>query len=208
MSNLKYHPLNVIVKLAIMLMESKEFNTIEPYLHYRENKKILEKYTSAINVYAEPLDLEFISKFINDNYKSLRDVIEKRVKISSILDNLVIPKSSDYKIEYEVSGPAFVTYYFKITRESYEEEWVKEGLTEEFNEGYFDYWEGSVLNKEIDSFEVSGDLRINDIEEINEFKKPMLGKLVMENTKEILDSLDKETLINLRNLINQKISSF
>ncbi len=38
-------------------------------------------------------------------------------------------------------------------------------------------------------------------------KKPILDKLVVENTTNLLDNLDRETLIQLRNLINQKLSS-
>jgi len=40
-----------------------------------------------------------------------------------------------------------------------------------------------------------------------ENKKPILDKLVVENTTNLLDNLDRETLIQLRNLINQKLSS-
>jgi len=40
-----------------------------------------------------------------------------------------------------------------------------------------------------------------------ENKKPILDKLVVENTTGLLDNLDRETLIQLRNLINQKLSS-
>ena len=44
-------------------------------------------------------------------------------------------------------------------------------------------------------------------QKLREGKKPILDRLVVENTKDLLENLDRETLVKLRNLINEKLSS-
>lgn len=208
MSQLSKQSPKVVTKIAILLLQESDFKPRRgPYYSFRENIKLLKNLTRVININPDHEDLEFICQFIIDNYEILLKVIEKQETISSILDKITIPKILDFKINYETYGFARVIYTYETTRESYNEDWVEIGLMESYHEGFFDYWEGKVLNQDIEDYEQT-DFIIRSVEELNEMKKPTLDKLVMENTKDILDSLDKETLINLRNLINQKISSF
>jgi hypothetical protein len=49
-------------------------------------------------------------------------------------------------------------------------------------------------------------LDVDEIEEVKEgYNESILNKLVVENTSEVINSLDKKTLLELRKLIDSKL---
>jgi hypothetical protein len=75
-----------------------------------------------------------------------------------------------------------------------------------YNDGSWDYYNGDYLEHETDDFEPDN-FDITYVTKLREGKKPILDRLVVENTKDLLENLDRETLVKLRNLINEKLSS-
>jgi hypothetical protein len=92
--------------------------------------------------------------------------------------------------------------------DSYDEEWVKDSATQQLNDGNWNMWEGRERrDTEYENFEES-DYSFGDVYEVNENKpqnESLLGKLVVENTQDIVKSLDKKTLLELRRIIDSKL---
>ena len=93
--------------------------------------------------------------------------------------------------------------------DSYDKEWVKESVTQQIEDGNWDTWNGVDINEtEYENFEQS-DYNFEEVDEVDEnpVRESLLSKLVLENTSDVIDSLDRTTLIKLKNLINKKLSS-
>jgi len=151
-------------------------------------------------------DVEFISAFIKYNESIIKSLDEKQISIDEAVNQVEIPKQKKFKLYYEISGPATLTEKYSTSWGTYFEEWAKDSMQYYYNEGSFNYWDGDYQEYETDNFEPDN-FEIIDVYKLEERKKPLLSKLVLENTSEVLDNLDRETLIQLRNIINQKLSS-
>ena len=132
--------------------------------------------------------------------------IHNELTNSQAIEALSIPKKKKYVAYYELWGPATLTEKYKTTWESYNKNWVKDSLRHSYNEGDFNFYDGDYQEHESDNFEADN-FDITYINDLRENKEPILDKLVVENTQDLLDNLDRDTLLKLRNLINQKLSS-
>jgi hypothetical protein len=68
-------------------------------------------------------------------------------------------------------------------------------------------WEGQETNPtEYDNFEES-DYEFGRVYEVNDepVQESILNKLVLENTSEVVNSLDRKTLLELRRIIDSKL---
>jgi hypothetical protein len=166
----------------------------------------LKEKSSWTGVNSEIEDMEFMAALININEPIFQQLKEGSISIKEAIANLTLPELQKYKIYYEIWGPATLTEKYSTTWQSYDRKWVSANIRHSYNEGTFDYYDGNYEEYETDNFEPDN-FDITDVRTLSESKKPILSKLVVENTKEILNNLDKETLIELRNLINQKLSS-
>jgi hypothetical protein len=92
--------------------------------------------------------------------------------------------------------------------DSYDEEWVKDSAQQQNSDGNWNMWDGSERrDSEYENFEES-DYSFGDVYEVNENKlqnESVLGRLVVENTQDIVKSLDKKTLLELRRIIDSKL---
>jgi hypothetical protein len=92
--------------------------------------------------------------------------------------------------------------------DSYDEEWVKDSAQQQNSDGNWNMWEGSERrDTEYENFEES-DYSFGDVYEVNENKpqnESVLGRLVVENTRDVVKSLDKKTLLELRRIIDSKL---
>ena len=71
--------------------------------------------------------------------------------------------------------------------------------------GDWSYYDGDYIGSDVDEFD-EDDLDIDDIEVVRESRnKSILNKLVVENTSEIIESLNRKTLLELRQLIDSKL---
>jgi hypothetical protein len=90
----------------------------------------------------------------------------------------------------------------------YDEEWVKDSATQQNNDGNWSMWEGRERrDTEYENFE-ENDYSFDGVYEVSKTKtrnESLLGKLVLENTKDVVKSLDKKTLLELRRIIDSKL---
>ena len=204
---LKELPRNLLVEVSLLLLEDEDFDFIDPYDEFDDNESSVEKASRWTSADVESSDVEFICKFIKDNQSLLQQVSTGEVKANEILSSLTMPELKEYKLWYEIWGSAIVTEEYSTVWSSYDERWVKESLRWKYGQGDWDYYEGKYEGYETDNFEADN-FEITHVRNLNESKKSLLSKLVVENTTDVLDNLDRDTLIDLRNLINQKLSSF
>lgn len=207
MSKLSKLPNKVLFNICQNLIDEAKFNYDEPYDDYDENQEYLEQAANWTGEKIEHEDVEFISVLISDNFELFEKVKEGEIDKKAVIEELVKPQLYTYSIDYEVWGPATLTEKYEIKRKSYSESLAKDGLKHDYFEGNMSYYDGDYQENESDNFEPDNfDITwVNQVQ--NENKKSILSKIVVENTTEVLDNLDKKTLIELRNIINQKLSS-
>jgi hypothetical protein len=92
--------------------------------------------------------------------------------------------------------------------DSYDEEWVKDSAQQQQSDGNWSQWDGRERrDTEYENFEES-DYSFGDVYEVSENKlqnESVLGRLVVENTRDVVKSLNKKTLLELRRIIDSKL---
>jgi hypothetical protein len=130
------------------------------------------------------------------------------MKNRELIEQLVIPVAKSYNMDYSSWGSCSFTNYMVQEFDSYDEEWVKDSAQQQNNDGNWNMWEGSERrDTEYENFEES-DYRFGDVYEVNESdtkNESVLDRLVIENTSDVIDSLDKQTLIKLKSIIESRL---
>ena len=200
-------PKKILVEISLIMLGNEEFNFNFPYDYYDNNLVLLRESSRWASIDLISSDVEFVCAFISENLDLLQEVLSNKKTVNQTITEFEIPKKNDYKVYYEVWGRATLTEKYYTEWGSYSKEWVKGSLRHSYLEGYFDYYDGKFLEYETDNFDADN-FEVNSVENLSEQRKSLLSKLVVENTNDVLNDLDKETLIQLRNIINQKLSSF
>lgn len=192
----------------IKQLTEKGFDFENPYNEFDKNYLILEKICKLVGIDSLLYrDVEFISKFMTNNSELIQTIFETKDK--SLLSQLEYPKNKMFKLQYEIYSNQSIVEIYTIDWDSYDKNFVRSSLIETRNDGNFDEWTGDLLRTDVLDSEVS-EWVINDdeITEINTEKtESILDRLVIENTSSVINSLDRNTLINLRNIINSRLSS-
>lgn len=178
-----------------------------PYYNYDDNFEIL---SSKARHFGEneimDIDLEFMTKFLFNNQELLTQLFETKDK--SLIDKLQIPVAKDYNLDYSVNGSCTFTEYYTTTVSCYEKDWVKESIERQEINGSWTYYDGKSENIDYDNWEVN-DVDYDDVSEINyqPVKESLLDRLVLENTSGVVSSLDKQTLLKLKQIIESRLRS-
>ena len=178
-----------------------------PYYNYDDNFEIL---SSKARHFGEneimDIDLEFMTKFLFNNQELLTQLFETKDK--SLIDKLQIPVAKDYNLDYSVNGSCTFTEYYTTTVSCYEKDGVKESIERQEINGSWTYYDGKSENIDYDNWEVS-DVDYDDVSEINyqPVKESLLDRLVVENTSGVVSSLDKQTLLKLKQIIESRLRS-
>ena len=178
-----------LVFAALRLMKST-FDYTNPYEEADKSLDEVEEVLRYFNIESTFLDVEFMAKFIKLNEEKLIE-LQKNNKINIQGMTFERPIPEKFKVYYEVYGPATFTEKYKISRIAYEGEWAKSGLTEEYNQGNFNYYNGDYLEHEVDNWDVDN-FSVDFYQKVN------------ENT---INSLKKDTLLELRNLIDRRLKN-
>jgi hypothetical protein len=202
-SVLSKFPIKQLILISEKLIDD-DFDFQDPYDDYDRTMSKLKNIMKYFDREALDLDMEFIAKFIEINYNTLLSIKDEG-KSPEKYNELSIPQSRKYKAYYEISGSAYLTEKYYDYWDSYDESFVKGSMYQQRNDGNWDYWDGHYLENETDNFD-SENFEVTYIS-LNESRKDLLSKLVVENTEELIDKIDRDSLIKLRNLINQKLSS-
>jgi hypothetical protein len=200
-----------LVFIAAKLVD-EDFPIGNPYDDDFDNAyDILQEVSRYFSIEAVHEDVEFFSKFLEINDEIIADLFannRKEMKNTSLHEQLVIPIAKSYNLDYRVWGTCSYTNYMTQEFDSYDEEWVKDSASQQNNDGSWNMWEGQERSEtEYDNFEES-DYDYEDVYEIDESKnrnESVLDKLVIENTSEVIGSLDKKTLIKLKSIIESRL---
>ena len=205
MSSFTEQPIKILLAVAESLMDSK-FDYNNPWKKSEENYELLDQSSAWIGISVEYEDMEFMAALLKQNEETLTDYINGKISRQDAISRIQKPKIKKFKIWYEIWGPATLTEQYNTVWESFDEKWAEDSLKFHYYDGSFDYFQGEYVGHESDDFEADN-FQITDSKVLGENKKAILDKLVVENTENLLDNLDRDTLIHLRNLINRKLSS-
>jgi hypothetical protein len=172
---------------------------------------ILQEVSKYFGISATHEDVEFFAKLLQINDDLIADLFannKEEIKNRELFEQLVIPVAKSYNLDYSSWGSCSFTNYMVQEFDSYDEEWVKDSAQQQNSDGNWNMWEGSERrDTEYENFEES-DYSFDDVYEVNENKpqnESVLGRLVIENTSEVVNSLDKKTLLELRRIIDSKL---
>jgi hypothetical protein len=173
---------------------------------------ILETVSKYFSIEVVMEDVEFFAKFLEINDDLIADLFannKEQMRNKELIEQLVIPSAKTYNLLYDVWGTCNYTEYKQQEFDSYDKNWVKESAHQQMTDGDWSTWDGQDRREsEYDNYEESN-WEFNGVYEVEDkpIQETLLSKLVLENTSDVIDSLDRTTLIKLRNLINQKLSS-
>lgn len=202
-SHFSTQPKRLLGRISKELID-KGFDASDPYDDYFDNFKIMEKVFKFFGYVAVDEDYQFFCKFIEDNDELLSQIFE--TKDASLYDRLSIPMAQRYVIKYSVDGSCSFTEFYKDTVSCYDEEWVESMIYNSNNKGTWDFYEGALLNTAYDNYETSN-FSIDEVIPAVTESKSLLSRLVIENTSDVVSSLDKETLYELKRIIDSRLSS-
>lgn len=175
------------------------------YNYYEENYSIASSLGKYFSVDITDEDVQFLAKFLEINDDILSQIFGGD---RSLIENLEIPIAKDYEIEYTTDGTCVYTEYYTHKISCYDRDWVDDTIQRGYGEGYFDVYDGNLKNTVYDNYEMSDwEIQKVNLLESKNAKTSLLGKLVLENTQDALNSLDKDTLLKLRSLINSRLSN-
>jgi hypothetical protein len=193
-------------------MIDKGFNGEMPYEEYEE---FADELTGLVKYFGEKyvsrIDMEFLASFINFNDKVLAELFDSETQNKQELyGKLIIPRPVEYTFDVLASGRAFVVETYKHRDISYNPEWFFPMLdTLRYNSDEFEYYNGDLTDTYVEDFDVN-ELQIENIEVADNrtsMKESILKRLVVENTESMIDSLDFNTLMELKRIIDTKLHS-
>jgi hypothetical protein len=171
----------------------------------------LQEVSNYFSVESTHEDVEFFAKLLEINDEIIADLFannKEQMKNRELIEQLVIPVAKSYNMDYSSWGTCSYTNYMVQEFDSYDEDWVTDSATQQNNDGNWNMWEGQETNPtEYENFEES-DYSFGDVYEIDETKiktESILDRLVIENTSDVVKSLDKQTLIKLKSIIESRL---
>ena len=202
-SHFSTQPKRLLGRISKELID-KGFEADDPYDDYYDNFKIMEKVFKYFGYEAVDEDYQFFCKFIEDNDDLLSEIFE--TKDASLYDRLSIPMAQRYVIKYSVDGSCSFTEFYKDTVSCYDKAWVESMISNASSKGTWDFYEGDLLNTAYDNYETSY-FNVDEVIPAVTESKSLLSRLVIENTSDVVSSLDKETLYELKRIIDSRLSS-
>jgi hypothetical protein len=169
----------------------------------------LQEVSNYFSVESTHEDVEFFAKLLEINDEIIADLFannKEQMKNRELIEQLVIPVAKSYNMDYSSWGTCSYTNYMVQEFDCYDRDWVTDSATQQNNDGNWNMWEGQETNPtEYENFEES-DYSFGDVYEINETKtESILDRLVIENTSGVVNSLDKQTLLKLKLIIESRL---
>jgi hypothetical protein len=127
----------------------------------------------------------------------------------TLYDKLIIPVAQTYELTYSVWGHCTYDDYMSQKFDSYDMDWVQDSAEQQRNDGNWDLYNGNNLrDTTYDNFEES-DYNFDNVQPVSEssLKESLLDRLVIENTSEVVSSLDRQTLLKLKSIIDSRLRS-
>ena len=197
---------------------SDDFPIGNPYNEdYDGAYETLSNIGNYFNIPVNDEDVQFFSKLLDINKDVVSELVAnngERLKDKSLYEQLEIPEAKTYDLRYTVWGTCNYTEYLSQKFDSYDIDWVRAYANQQREDGNWDYYEGTnVRDTEYENFEES-DSSYDNVYEVNDDDttnfdvrgESMLDRLVIENTQDVVKSLDKKTLIKLKSIIESRLN--
>jgi hypothetical protein len=204
-------PKKQLVFIAEKLVD-EDFPIGNPYESDYDNAyNILQQVSKYFSVEASHEDVEFFAKFLEINDDLIADLFannREQMNNRELIEQLVIPVAKSYNLKYSSWGSCTYTNYMVQEFDSYDEKWVKDSAIQQNNDGNWNMYEGEETSPpEYENFEESNYEfgRVYEVDNSNTKNESVLDRLVIENTSEVVNSLDKKTLLELRRIIDSKL---
>jgi hypothetical protein len=198
-------PKKQLVLIAEKLVD-ESFPSGNPYDDYEEHYKNLESIGRYFNISVNDEDVQFFSKFLEINDELLSNIFDGD---KTLIDRLEIPIAKTYDLRYSVWGTCTYDEYLGQYFDAYDEDWVIDSAKQLKEDGNWDLYDGrNIRETTYDNFDES-DYSFDDVYEVNDdkIKESLLDRLVLENTSEVVSSLDKQTLLKLKQIIESRLRS-
>jgi hypothetical protein len=206
-------PKKQLVFIAEKLVD-EDFPIGNPYdSDFDGAEKILTEVANYFSLTVTQEDVEFFSKFLEVNENIIAELFannREQIRNSSLIEQLVIPVAKTYDLHYTTWGNCSYTEYKAAYFDSYDKGWVTDSASQQRNDGNWDMWDGrDVRDTEYENFEES-DSTYNHVYNVDDkqetiYSESILDKLVIENTKDVVNSLDRNTLIKLKSIIESRL---
>jgi hypothetical protein len=169
----------------------------------------LQEVSKYFSVESTHEDVEFFSKFLEINEDIIADLFannKEQMNNRELIEQLEIPVAKSYNMDYSSWGTCSYTNYMVQEFDCYDRDWVTDSASQQNSDGNWNMWEGQETNPtEYENFEES-DYSFGDVYEIDETKtESILDRLVIENTSGVVNSLDKQTLLKLKSIIESRL---
>lgn len=209
-------PKKQLVLIVDKLLD-EDFPSGNPYgdYDYNKNYEALENIGRYFNISVVNEDVEFFAKFIEINDNIISELIannREQINNKELIEKLEIPIAKTYDLRYNVWGTCTYDEYLAQYFDSYDKDWVADSAKQQREDGNWDLYDGrNVRDTTYDNFDES-DYSFDEVYEVNDdntykIKESLLDRLVVENTSEVVNSLDKQTLIKLQQIINSRLRS-
>jgi hypothetical protein len=198
-------PKRQLVLIAEKLVD-ESFPSGNPYDDYEEHYKNLVSIGKYFNINVNDEDVQFFAKFLEINDELLSNIFDGD---KSLIENIVIPIAKTYDLRYSVWGTCTYDEYLGQYFDAYDEDWVIDSAKQQREDGNWDLYDGrNIRETTYDNFDES-DYSFDDVYEVNDdkIKESLLDRLVLENTSEVVSSLDKQTLLKLKQIIESRLRS-
>jgi hypothetical protein len=193
----------------------EEFPIGNPYNDFDGAYSTLQEVSRYFSIESTQEDVEFFAKFLELNEDIISDLFannRENIRNKELIDQLIIPKAEVYNLHYELFGTCSFTEYKSQEFDSYDEDWVKDSAEQQRQDGSWDLWDG--YEREVtdyDNYQVNDETyghvyKVEYKEKKNNFvSDSILDKLVIENTENVVSSLDRQTLLKLKSIIDSKL---
>jgi hypothetical protein len=204
-------PKKQLVFIAEKLVD-EDFPIGNPYTDDFESAyATLQEVSKYFSVESTQEDVEFFAKLLEINDEIIADLFannKEQMNNRELIEQLVIPVAKSYNLDYSSWGSCTYTNYMVQEFDSYDKDWVTDSASQQSNDGSWSMWEGQETNPtEYDNFEESDYEfdRVYEVDEFNTKNESVLDRLVLENTSEVVNSLERKTLLELRRIIDSKL---
>jgi hypothetical protein len=190
----------------------EDFPIGNPYDDNFENTyNILKEASVYFSIESTQEDVEFFSKFLEINENLIADLFannREQMKNRELIEQLEIPVAKSYNLHFEMDGSCTYTEYKYQEFDSYDKDWVTDSAEQQKQDGNWDMWDSNDEQPtEYENYE-QNDYEYGDVSEIDETEiktESILDRLVIENTSDVVKSLDKKTLIKLKSIIESRL---
>jgi hypothetical protein len=203
-------PKKQLVLIAEKLVD-ESFPSGNPYSdsEFEEHYNNLVSIGRYFNISVNDEDVQFFAKFLEINDELLSNIFDGD---KSLIDRLEIPIAKTYDLRYSVWGTCTYDEYLTQYFDAYDKDWVADSAKQQREDGNWDLYDGrNIRETTYDNFDES-DYSFDDVYEVNDdktykIKESLLDRLVLENTSEVVSSLDKQTLLKLKQIIESRLRS-